>query len=476
MSNYTYRNITKANGFDLASPENARQNNYAWAMAEFQGYVYVGTARNTFYLGLDSFGIVPPKVYSPRPEDVDHLAEIWRIPVSGKGDWEQVFKAPQDSTIIGIRSFIVYRDKNGAEALYGACHALGDEALLAVTEDGTGWQLISAGIPPKYGSRAMAVFEGKLYVGAADASNIGDQETYLFASDDPRSGIWEQIDFTGTGVTGEIASLIFWNGQLYMGTAPAGGFSLWRSGDPAGKAWTLVVDKGAGDELNEVPASLAVHEGCLYVGTAIWLSTKSVDPEKKFVPIKGFDLVRVTAEDEWKVIVGREALMPTEPETGERNLGRYPSGFGNIFNAYCWQLRSFNGELFVTSWDSSMAYLQVIKSFLEPGAHWNEQGAATLKVFLKSYARWLLPAAQGRFHILRWIMAFLGSLRHLLRGFGADFFRSSDGARFCIISRSGLGNPFNDGIRTLLPVGDKLFLGTANAHEGCEVWVGVQED
>ena len=42
----TFEKLNKINGFDFKNPINAKQNNYAWSMAELGDYIYVGTGRN----------------------------------------------------------------------------------------------------------------------------------------------------------------------------------------------------------------------------------------------------------------------------------------------------------------------------------------------------------------------------------------------------------------------------------------------
>lgn len=74
-----FKNITPVNGFDSSNPDNAKQNSYAWSMAELGDYLYVGTARNVLFSVLSS-GIlgdlpIPPIII---PEQIDMNAEIWR--------------------------------------------------------------------------------------------------------------------------------------------------------------------------------------------------------------------------------------------------------------------------------------------------------------------------------------------------------------------------------------------------------------
>ena len=43
---FTFKKITETNGIDIDNLKNAKQNSYAWSMAELGNYIYVGTSRN----------------------------------------------------------------------------------------------------------------------------------------------------------------------------------------------------------------------------------------------------------------------------------------------------------------------------------------------------------------------------------------------------------------------------------------------
>lgn len=54
---------------------------------------------------------------------------------------------------------------------------------------------------------------------------------------------------------------------------------------------------------------------------------------------------------------------------------------------------------------------------------------------------------------------------------GFDFFVSEDGVNFVTISRDGLGDPHNHGVRTLTSTKEGLFIGTANPFFGAQVYL-----
>lgn len=73
---YSFRKINSTDGFNLSNLENARQNNYAWSMAELGDYIYVGTGRNVPVTILQSIapGIEIPSIL--KPVNQDNRAEI----------------------------------------------------------------------------------------------------------------------------------------------------------------------------------------------------------------------------------------------------------------------------------------------------------------------------------------------------------------------------------------------------------------
>ena len=86
---YIFEKITPINEFDFKDLNNARQNNYAWSMAELDDYIYVGTGRNIAVLALQSIapGIDLPSLLEPNPQD--NTAEIWRYKKDGSLPWKR---------------------------------------------------------------------------------------------------------------------------------------------------------------------------------------------------------------------------------------------------------------------------------------------------------------------------------------------------------------------------------------------------
>ena len=347
-----FRKITPVNGFDKSNPDNAMQNNYAWSMAEMGDYLYVGTARNIPYSIISNqlFGDIPvPEVLQPK--NVDMSGEIWRYRKSGAGTWQRVYKAPPEPMNIGFRFMINYTTPGGETALYaGALTPLSPDLLILKSTDGLNWIPLDSGITG-FSTRYMIEHQGLLYMGALPL--LGQGITQLYRSNDPENEGWELIDVSGDpgkNPRGNVDLLLSFNNRLYVGTALATGFELWRTIGPTPKKdnWKLVVDKGAGDARNEHPWALGVFNDYIYIGTAIEAAIHSLNPEQPLVPPKGFDVVRVDQDDHWELIVGGIPVVPTQPTTGKRGfpLSGYPSGFGNISNACCWQIQAHGDELY----------------------------------------------------------------------------------------------------------------------------------
>lgn len=456
--NLAFRKITPVNGFDIDNPDNARQNNYTASMAELGDYMYVGTARNIPYTVISSglFGNIPvPSALIP--QNIDNAAEIWRYKKDGTAGWQRVYKAPAAPLIIGFRYMITYNN-----VLYaGALTPSSPELLILKSTDGETWTLLDANIQG-YATSAIAIHQGRLYMGAQPLTGVA--EARLFTTTDPELG-WEEVNLAGGpngNPRGNIDLLLSYNDQLYVATALPTGFELWRTNNtsPQVNDWKLVVDKGAGDARNEHPWSLAVFKDHIYIGTAMEAAILSLNPGDQIVAPKGFDVIRIAPDDSWELVVGGIPVSPTEPVTGTRGLplSGYPSGFGDLTNGYCWQIQAFDDKLYLGTWS------------------WNNLLPQLISV-IPDIVETLLPAnpAGTMTRFLRYIFsAYLVNALYVIgyRSLGCDLWESNDGILWLPVSLNGLGNPYNYGVRKLFAGADqKLYLGTANPFQGCEVWV-----
>jgi hypothetical protein len=114
----------------------------------------------------------------------------------------------------------------------------------------------------------------------------------------------------------------------------------------------------------------------------------------------------------WRTVQNKMGLKP--------RYGR--SGIGNAYNNYCWTMESWKGRLYVGTMDHS--YLLYGSGAEIP---------------------WYLPLLAG------------------VPEFGADLYRFDDArSRARPLSRDGMGNPMNYGIRTMISDTAAVYLGSAN--------------
>ncbi len=456
--------ITKVNGFDEQDLDNAKQNNYAWSMVEFEGYLYVGTGRNVAYRGMKSLGFEPTKSFVP--DHFSQASEIWRYRIGSchRNEWERVYKMPEENGTCLFRCMVAFENEEGVKALYGGSYYKEGAGYLLMSKNGLDWESIPYPLLPGYYVRPLKEFSGKLYASNCQPLTVQDT-TYLYVSENPEKE-WRRVNTDG--ITGEIFSMQVFNKHLYIGTMPAGGFAIWKSEDPESGIWECVVDRGAGDALNEIPMSMAEFLGYLYVGTGINGGVYSTDSNSRWVLPKGFDIIRITKDDNWDVLVGKEPVIPTNPSRGIRRNGIYSSGFGNLFNPYCWTLETYRGSLYVGSWDSAILYKIILTDLIKEDR---------LELAAKQIMEMLL--AQNDFSRLRqykwdrWVKALITSIDEYPKSFGFDFLKTKNGFFFKEISINGFENEENYGVRNMLVASDgKMYIGTANPTQGCEVWAG----
>ena len=447
-----FEKLNRINGFDLKNPENARQNSYAWSMTELGDYIYVGTARNMFssMSSLYGQGNIPSFLIT----GTDNNAEIWRYKKDGTRPWQRVFKADPEDQTYGIRIMITHQTPDGC-AIYAA--SIGERVYVFKSEDGVHWTKLYTPELVGTSSRALASLNGKLYIATLD-EGIGGQTPYLYSSVDPEYEEFEPvIDIkspyfrASQNPMGGIDSLQVFNNRLYVGIETDNGAEVWRSNskNPKTNDWTLVADKGFGDQANRNIMSSGVFKDHLYLAV-----TKEL-PLSLFAPL-GFDLIRIDEDDQWEVVVGGRPLIPTNPKTGIRNksLSGFNSGFNNFFNVYGWQIQEFDDQLIITTYDGSINLKMIYNTYRSNEANLIERiGIENYSNIMNSYKKMLCLLSKYRYP----------------KGF--DIYTSSDGCHFKPIVLNGLNDPCNYGGRTLhVSCENDLYLGTANPYCGCSVF------
>lgn len=450
-------------------------NSYAHAMAWFNGRLYVSTMRGALSLmrarlqvGLDVWPVQGP----PDPFDLDLCAEIWaydpRIDT-----WERAYKSPM---IIGshgkpiprdvsYRSMTVHQERPAADpALFVSTWspARGPGPIILRTENGRDFvPTCEPGLVglPVTTIRSLVSFKGRLYTtpaGSRGGNTNVSGHVVVYESRDPANGSWEPVSEFGFGDVGNksVHEMCAWGDYLYAGTLNVEGFQLWRStctGKPPYE-WEMVLQRGAWrGPLNEGVLSMMPFKGALYIGTGI--QGGGMDKQNKIGP-GAAELIRLQEDLSWDLIVGEARDTPDGFKTPLS--GRGP-GFDTFFNGYFWRMCEHDGWLYMGTFEWS-AWLGYVSHSRWPGAFSNILAYVTPKTLFENQS-------------------------------GFDLYRSYDGTNWVPVTRNGMGNPYNMGLRTIESTPYGLFLGTANPwgpmlmpldgdeyvfnpRGGCEVFLG----
>jgi hypothetical protein len=422
-------------------------NSYAWSMAWFKGKLYVGTARSQLCVESATYDFYfPGKGYraDPAPDlhcpadryDLDLRAQIWQYTPT-TDIWRMVYQAPADipnprapgkfvARDIGYRGMTVYTEPSGKKALYiGGVTA--DEYIpeiaaahpprLLRTTDGETFSALGAGpglISTPFGRqramgfRALTPYRGRLYV-TATGGLTGDgvvMEVRRPAGRHPRF-----VQVSPSSMT--VFDMQVFQQRLYLGAGSSEeGYSVWRTGTKARPtSFVPVVTGGAGrgSAIDSV-VSMQTYKGRLYVGASGW---KTLFP--------GSELIRISRDDRWDVVVGNPRVSEGSPKWPTSGLF---DGFGNVFNGHFWRMSKDRGGLYLGTNDWSW----VFRNF-----------------------------------------PFLDTL--LSSGYGFDLYGTCDGTTWSAETTDGFGDGrYNFGLRTMASAKRGFLVGTANHAQGTSVW------
>jgi hypothetical protein len=452
-------------------------NSYALSMVWWNGRLYVSTIRGMFSLlrkrqagsvGLDVWPVEGPI----DPFDLDLCAEIWAYdPRIDR--WERALKSPMIDGTGGIRiprevsyrAMTTHREAAGRVPVLYACTwspARGPGPIVLRSEDGRRFEPTCepglVGLPVTT-IRSLTSFKGRLFTtptGTRGGNQNISGHVVIYESREPQAGQWEPVcEFAFGDLSNKsIHELCGWGDYLYAGTLNHSGFQLWRSrceGDPPYE-WEKVLERGAwrGKE-NQGVLSMCVFGNALYVGSGI--QGGGIDKANGIGPAAA-ELLRIHEDRSWDLIVGEPRDTPDGfkvPLSGRR------AGFDSFFNGYIWRLCEHEGWLYTGTFEWS-GWLGYVKRSRWPGAFANMMAHVTPKMIFDN-------------------------------GTGFDMYRSCDGENWVPVSRNGLGNPYNMGLRTLESTPYGLFVGTANPwgpkvmpldgddyvfnpRGGCEIFLG----
>lgn len=452
---YSFKNTTPTNGFDSNDLNNARQNNYAWSICQLDQYIYIGTGRNVAYNILDS---ISPEIITPistTPTVVNNSPEIWRYKRNDSLTWEKVYSVPNYLQISGLRFIISHKPFNGNNCLYAASY--GGNLKIFKSSNGVNWFPLSDIILKGTSSRAMISHKGKLYIATIDEKNPSSTPN-LYSSTDPEFYPWEPlIDIENPlydkskNPNGSISEMIVFNDKIYVSTNNPDGVQVWRTNGSTPKLndWTLIVDNGFGDATNQYTLSMGVYKNYLYVSAIKRLPLAWIAP-------MGCDIIRISPNDNWQLVIGGKAIIPSSPSKGIRgnSLSGLNSGFSNPFNVYAWQIKEYHGKLLISTFDTSINMELILETLITNRTEIeNKIGTVTTNSIIKIYK------------------SIISQLNSIGYPFGFDLYESTDGINFTPVFLHGLANRYNYGGRTLfVDSSNILYIGTANPFQGCEVW------
>jgi hypothetical protein len=490
-------------------------NGLAWSMEWFKGRLYVGTLRDLLWLfkKVGNYPYLDPyPVPMPPLAEMDLRAQIWRY-TPGAESWERVYTSPlitpslqrpagpflwrrllgtprilrmlrrqgrqrratvlirallgfglewaragfrmQVARDMGYRNMAIYTDRHETEALYMASFGAGSHLLR--TTDGTAFEVVtnpSLKRNKACGFRPLVSFKGRLY-GSPVGAYFSSYPVVLEA-DDPARGavdpaVWRPVSTPGFGDPDNvsIAEMEVFQDHLYAGTGNLNGYQVWKTaatGSPPYRWQQVVADGGQkGPPGPFTVVSMYPFGEWLYVG-----SGRAPAALETLEPTPG-ELIRIAPDDTWEVVAG----APRETQQGfKAPVSGMPGGFGNPFAMYVWRMVAHQGWLYAGFNDATTIL------YYTP---WNRVG----------------PRAAHRIDQHGGVEKFLEA-----EG-GFDLWCTQDGVDGTCVTRTGFGNPFNNGVRTFKSTPFGLFVGSQNffteakdpvtgeLRGGVDIWLGT---
>ncbi len=316
---------------------------------------------------------------------------------------------------------------------------------------------------------ALAAFRGSLYAGTSNATS----GARIYRA--PDGAIWTPVTQPGFGIAHDIRppailAMTSFNGRLYASTGRGDGpGQIWRTLD--GVNWAPMVIHGFGDPDTVDVSALAVYGNWLYAGVTnlisgaqIWRSYSGDNNTWTQVASRNQGLVatRVTG---FAVFAG--ALYAAVESPGPAQIWR-SSGGG-------WTAVVTNG--FGDPLTTSTGGMAVFAGYLYVGAG-NEAAGAQLWRTPDGVA-WE-PAVSSAFGdpnnlAVEMVFAFQNQLYAGVKNTqtGLELWRSPDGVHWKQANLDGFGDSHNSGVNGSNAVAifqGLLYVGTANAMDGGEVW------
>lgn len=402
--------------------------------------------------------------------------------------------------------------------------------------------------------RGLCEFDGRLIVSCVTMA--GPQ---ILISDHPWDGqdafteIANQQDlfnypgyhYTDSIYGGSIWEMANFNGKLYVSLCTGTqenkpdensmqSFALVRGEENADGSWTwtpVIGDKADGakytfgidpERTRAGAGVLQVHGDYLYIGEyndeQIALEGILFNADFDFMNAnleQSVNLYRMDADENIELIVGDPTSM--FPNGGTSGIG---SGFGRHENQYIWRMTSYNGKLYVGTFDTSsllepigqfsngdlatmtpsewIDILNYIKEYLTITGNNSEVAAASVsdtytngrgelaEIFSQYSVSDLadMLSAKSNSNIAAYSLGSdIDTLWNSVKGFvkcanymstavrGFDLYVSEDGVNFETITINGFGDPYNHGLRVFANMEDGLMIGTANPFYAAQIWM-----
>jgi len=489
-----------------------RPNFYSWSMAWFKNALWVGT--NNFGTGGNQGG---GQIWRYRPSSLDEAGD-WGL----SGTWDLMYDSPFAGPLValvtqltdikrdfGYRSMAVCDAGDKIPRLYVGSFGLPGRILyyapLRKTFKETSRKGLFTGAPSllnlslDLAHRALACYRGRLWT--SPAGYFGDVDTtphpVLMMNPDPAGGApWQRLVDVSDPASHPLADPdnigIFQaevvGAYLYLSVVNrTSGLELWRgdgkdcpppweSDGPCHMVWTKIIDNGAGrppdvpgNPIDNGGATLGVIGDDLYVGAGDSGVEGFVHAELIRVPNAGTPPSADPAVPHtWELLVGwprRDFGKPAERLPGLENLECHNVGDMADTAPPFWTepLTQLDGDDLV---DDCLPTSNMGPGFnLDlPDPQWSG-----LKLGAIAYL-WRFAYHQGD--------VLVGTTDHfgdMVPGEpeGFSLLKSSDGVHWSAVSRDGLGDPDNWGLRSMQSVPDLgLVVGTTN-FSGNQVYIGT---
>ena len=546
-----------------------RGQNYAWASVPYGDYVYVSTNYNSLGLTLGFMDSVLGHTfdatemnatldvmynghfYTGEPDGATTGGLLTKINTK-TNEVTVLMGSSIDGNSVQLRNACTYKGK-----LYFCGSVNGLPKIVEVDPETDKCTIIYEGINPKdyyqaylqgicTGIRGLCQFGDYLVVSMvtlegpqiliSDNPSLG-QEAFTVIADQEALFDYPAYHFPDSIYGGSIWEMVDYNGSLYVSICTGTpenkpddntmqSFAVVRGDmgeDYTQWTWTPVIgDKedgakytfGIDPERTRAGAGVMhIHDGYLYIGEyndeEIPLEEILFNADFDFMNAnleQSVSLYRMDKNENIELVMGNAtAMFP------EGSLSGVDSGFGRNENQYIWRMETYNGKLYVGTFDTSSLLQPVgqfangdlltmtpsqwatlityIKNLLEiseanEGTEGTENASVLRRLFdqfsVEQIAQMMLEVVKNGgktdntelgalLHTLEGFMTCLSYLKDAERGF--DLYVSEDGVNFDTITTNGFNDPYNHGLRTFSVLEDGLMIGTANPFYACQIWM-----